>query len=348
MIGSTLTPVATAFALSIFSQLLKHSFQRIAQLVVSIVRAKYDDLNLAGTAAMGPDESDITVSLEHGKSIVSILLEHNISAVASEQEKHKPEQKQETESQRTNKSKALVPSGSSTPNKQRTRKVVDRRRRRKGGDENPSSEEESNSDSDDSVSNSGSLGRLSSDENLSVLLEDLGEDDLELLDSLSESSSSEPEEEVGDNMPGIQKIGKSPSSETNSSPTRRAGRRHIILAANFSMPPSSSHQGTGGGGGGAPEKSKPVATSEKIISGLGRTYPPSPPLPAPTITQSPGSNYCKADSQLGELMKSTVFQTAVYTACRLVAEESSLMALRVFIYWLQSYPIIIATCTQVK
>lgn len=360
--GSTLTPAATAFAVSIFSQLLLHSFQRIAELVVSAINAKHKS-----SATERPKESEITASLEYGKTIVNILLEHDVAMDAVKPAETKPEQKPEIESQR-NTSKTVTAFATSVSRtavvKSKKRQIVDRRRRRRGGgkqerldseEEEEEEGEESDSDSDSSSSYE-SLGRVSSDENLSMVAEGLGEDDLELLESLSDSSSSEEEEEEEKKPKLERKVAAEATPTTDANATKKAGKRHIILAANFNMPPTTStstittssssssstevldqttpkpaeRSSVGGGGGGGTDRGH-----SKFLS-----------YPLPSLSaKSP--DHDGAERQLREVMQGTVFQTAVYIACKLVAEESSLMALRVFIHWLQSYPIVIATCTQV-
>lgn len=302
--------MATAFALSIFSTLLLHSYQRVVQIIVSAVNTKHKDSK--GAAEVDSCEAEIADSLQHGKSIVRIMLDHGISVVVSDPATARQDSK-------TGGVKpAAVLEGS--PIKQKKRRVVDRRRTCRTGVEQGMliSEEEEESGSDGDLD--GSIGD-SSDGSLSVLSDDLEEEDnLELLDSLSDSSEDEKVKEPVLNKTaevapdkGASATGLAPS------PGKKTGRRQIILAANFNMPPASAPQKSGG------------TTSDKA------DRPPSPAPPS-----------FKEDKQLKELLKSTAVQTSVYTACTLVAEESSLMALRVLVYWLQSYPIIIATCTQVR
>ena len=300
--------------------------------MVSAVSIKYRD---SETKASAPTEPEIVDALEHGKSIVSILSEHGILAVSSQLSVTKPlESVQDTSVSKT----AAVPSKLDSPSKQKQHRVVDRRRTRAGGShgQRPISEEEEELEL---ASDSDAGSSISSDDSLSVLSEDLGEDDLELLDSLSDSSSSEPEDEGNEQPPGGG-ASREPFSGALSTPTaaatgllpnpvKKTGKRQIILAASFNM---------------APGKPKPEDTAGGMASSeaKARDGHPSPLLPTPSAPQA--SSKASIDH---DLAKSTETQALVSTACRLVAEESGLMALRVFVYWLQSYPIIIATCTQV-
>ncbi len=334
VLGSTLTPTATSFALSVFTQLLHHSFQCISQLVISAINIKYSKKESGDLTFSKPSESEIIMALERGKTIMDVLLEHNVPEVVS-REKTETKQKKTT---------IKYPSSSPSPRnthagkdgKVKKLKIIDRRRRRVGGGaQMPSSEEDSESD-DDSPGSIG--GELSSDEDLSLISDTLGEDDLELLDSLSDSSFSDEaeeeeqeEEEQGEKLKSAVSVDK--SNVFGHASSKKVGKRQIILAANFNMPAGTDRSLN-------PEHKPGKATGgDDISSGLGSTkHLSSFPEAHPPI------NLAK-DSQLQELTKSTVFQTAVYIACCLVAEESSLMALRVFTHWLQSYPIIIATCT---
>lgn len=318
--------MATAFALSVFSQLLSYSFQCITELVLSTIRIKHSTFDAPAASAM-PGKADIIDSLEHGKSIVSLFMEYEVPAIVLREESGTKSSAKKTP--------PPTPSGSTsavghTPSKQKKRRVVDRRRRKRGGvsERNSSGEEESEDDSD-SLSSDGSLEKLSSDDE-DLSLDNLGEDDLDLLDSLSESSSSEEDEEgekeerrnVAEDVSSRKNL--STLSDVTPAPvsSKRAGRKHIVLAANFSMPPKNPH---------SPAQQKSDADSNACSN----------------VTPTP-SQQQQTDSQLAELVEDTTFQSAVYAVCKLLAEEKCLMALKVFTYWLHSYPIIIATCTQVR
>lgn len=326
-IGSTLTPVATAFALSIFSHLLEYSFQCIAFLVVNAVRLNQQELASSDRATEESDESDIMSALESGKSMVDILLEHNVSSdVSCPSDTSGPiketQGKSSVDSSSTSKS---------TPKKQKKVKIVDRRRRRKGGVQVPSSEEEDSGDSD-SLSNDDD----SSDEDLS-----LGEDDLELMSSFSDSSSEEEDNEVCESAedpipPKVASSVDNVAGTKSSESAKRGGKRQIVLAANFNMPPSSS------GVANQSTASNPKL-SNKENKNDGDSVPPRKPLLSALLLD----DRIEGDGELKGLMRDTIMQTTVHTACSLVAEESSLISLRVFTYWLFSYPIVIATCTQV-
>lgn len=323
----------------------------MAQLVVSAIRVKCSSGKTETEAAAVPSEAEVLASLERGKSIARILLEHSVSAQPPSR-KDPEESRQEPESEDTTKQDK-----SSISKKQQKKKVrvVDRRRRRLGGRERErESSGEGSDDSDDSgSSDNGSLGGYSSDdEDLSV--DNLGEDDLELLDSLSDSSSSGAEDkEDGQPKRANPQTGTTPSLQASptvsnpaprtSAPAKRPGRKHIVLAANFSMPPSISYQGM-------PQKPKASKPRSELVTDRGASgggggdrghHPSSLSGPPPPSQASDG--HMPGDQPAQD----TPFQTAVYTTCSILAEESSLMALRVFTYWLQAYPIIIATCTQV-
>ena len=279
----------------------------------------------AAPVSAEPTETEIMDSLERGKNIINFLLEQGISVFATPATEPEPkaEQSQKSEKKENPLSTSIGMSESISASKKKKVKMVDRRRRR-GGPGRVSSEDDSDSDSD----SNGSLGRVSSDEDLSVLSDDL--DDLDLLESLSESSSSDSEEEE-EAKPSL--LGASPSVSTTDATKgnlKKPGKRQFILAVNF---PSAS-----------PQSAK---SHDGVAGGQGQVAPPTHSSRHP-IAQSQSHDKIEADSQLELLLQSTSFQSAVHIACSIAAEDNSLMALRLFTYWLQSYPIIIATCTQVK
>jgi len=298
-----LTPAATAFALSIFSYLLKYSFHRVAQLVVSAVQAKYSN---AESADAGPSESVVVDLLERGKSIVSILQEHGVLSVDLEEPK--------SENKEEDCQGISAPKSVPVASKQKKRTVVDRRRRRRGGGPaQVSSEDEYDSDTNDSLSSDGSLGRLSSDEDLSALSEDFGDDDLKMLGSSSDSSSSESEEEVlVDNLTvvggGGAPLDARPVIPTsNASPVRRTGRRNIVIAANFSMPPPKAN----------PTKPKPGTNISSVGSAGGTGGPPKSRSDLSTHLSS--SDLKAASSSLRVATGGSSPQPVVYSARKLVA-----------------------------
>ena len=237
------------------------------------------------------------------------------------------------------------------------RLVVDRRRRRKGKDHHrhlPSSEDEENGTNNSSFSDDSDL---SDDSNRTFSLSDsLGEDDLDLLNALSDrnsiSSSSEEDSARGDESDsiraavGVENSSSSeayllPSSASESSseaflkPLKRSGgsgKRQIILAANFSMGSSAGQTVEAATEG--PNASKKVA---------GKALVESSSASAPSLSAVGGD-----EGQFAELVRETDQQAAVYTACSLLVHEKSLMALRLFVQWLTSYPIVFATCTRVR
>ena len=99
-------------------------------------------------------------------------------------------------------------------------KQIDRRRRRRKRGGSSSEEEEANN----------SLSGQSSDGSLSPL-DNLGEDDLDMIDSLSESSSDTSDND--DDEPKRKPLQEELSH--TSPPVKTKGRRKIIIAATFSM-----------------------------------------------------------------------------------------------------------------
>jgi len=236
--------------------------------------------------------------------------------------------------------------------------IVDRRRRHKGNHRHhiPSSEDEESlgGTNDSSFSDDSDL---SDDSNRTFSLPDnLGEDDLDLLNTLSDcnsiSSSSEEDNARGDESDtararaGIENSSSSEtrlllssasenSSEASLKPLKRSGgsgRRQIILAANFSMRNNADQTMAAATEG--PKASKKIAGKASVDSSSAS---------APSLSAGGGD-----EGQFAELVKETDQQAAVHAACSLLVHEKSLMALRLFVQWLSSYPIVFATCTQVR
>ena len=213
--------------------------------------------------------------------------------------------------------------------KKRLRKVLTRRRRRRG-DKNDSSEEEcevlSSSDYDDSTA--------SDEDTLSMDLSNtLGEDDLEMLEKLSDCSSSE-DEGTKDELPSLEKTPPNPSQPlaVGMSPAsvQKKAKRQIILAANFSNAPR--------------PKLEEAKTEFELRNTASGSAVPSSHATYLSVKQDPTAS---VDNSLLYLMEKTGHQSIVYSVCCLVAEEESyLMSLRVFVEWIQSYPIAVAS-TQV-
>ena len=223
--------------------------------------------------------------------------------------------------------------------KQRLRQMMNSRRRKKSSHKDSSSSEEEETESSGSENEHGgdasggsTLSRSSSGASLSVLSESLGEDDLEMLESLSESGDSSDEENSAVQTTLVPQQNPSPSftlkSENRARPV--GSNKRTVLAANFTFP--SINEGN------------PQSTSNSM-----RVNPSRPSL-SPHILQlqdeHTGKLYCE-DILLQQLFDETRFQSAVHLVCSIAAEESYLMILKVFADWLQSYPVVIATCGQV-
>ena len=208
------------------------------------------------------------------------------------------------------------------------RKVVNRRRRRRG-DESDSSEEEggsvgSSSDSEDS---------LSSDDTLSPLSEHMGEDDLEMFERLSEGSSTDDESVKEDSnlsfpekSPPKLNLSLPSSTSTPSVPVKK-GKRQIVLAANFNLASSQKPE--------TKEDTKSRALEDDAPTPVSREQP-----------SLASSDTLAVDDSLRYLIHKTGFQSTVHTVCCLVAEESYLMPLRMFMEWLQSCPIALTAKSQ--
>jgi len=219
--------------------------------------------------------------------------------------------------------------------KQRLRQMMHSRRRKRSSHKVPSSSEEEETESSGSEDEGGSasdgstLSRSSSGASLSVLSESLGEDDLEMLESLSESGSSSDEENSATQATPHPQQNASPSftpkCEHHARPV--GSKKRAVLAANFTHP--------------SVKEGNPQPT--------GNSNPSHPKLSAdiPQLQGADTANLYSEDILLQHLLDETRFQSAVHLVCSIAAEESYLIILKVFADWLQSYPVVIATCGQV-
>ena len=128
----------------------------------------------------------------------------------------------------------------------------------------------------------------------------------------------------GSDEPFVQQVTKPVhTSDTAEKPKRYVPRRPISLAANFQAPV---------------EESKAVKADAS---------PGHQAKPVGRGTETRGTKDGEEDKTLGRLLQDTRTQAAVHTACRLVAEDGYLLILKCFLDWLQSHPVVIATCAQV-
>ena len=377
--GSTYTPAATTFALSLFSQLLDYSYKHLSLLLHSVLSLASKSVN---------NVAKIEQTIEQGESMIDVLLRNkvdvsdfstNSTALAQGSSRSKVKaptaidtlitKKGKSPPQRKNDAHKHHKESKKIP-KKRLPKVVNRRRRRRRDDSDSSSEEYESCSSDSDAKSA------TSDESLSLLTETLGEDDLEMLDSLSDSSSSCEENTAspvkGQTTSPNQSPPKSSLTASSKDPLftgspsskqHKGGRRQIVLAASFNLAPST-------------QTEKKMETSQmntsqtetksgqKVVSAIEDLRISSdktketgkPPFfeaaqPPASVATGPLSHVDTAAVSgalsLQELMEKTNYQSLLHTVCCLVAEESSLMSLRVFMEWLQSYPIVVAACSQV-
>ena len=308
--------------------------------------------------------------------------------------------------------------------KHRLKQLYHRRRRRSDRAASSSEGESSEDSSDDSESESdeerrpgrGGFLRSSSEESLPVLLDDgLGEDDLDMLEELSDSSSGSDGEEpqrakkeegeqpeaATSGPPGVLNqpkpleqvlastatlktseskdiVSNAPANTTSTtvttsshSPRHRysSSKRQIVLAANFNLPPPSANSVAVASPKQPPnlpvppqreatsqqsattnysEHSKPSTHNTSQAAAVTATSLANTATSVPTITSiSDKSTSEPGDAMLQQLLKETHFQSTAHLVCSLVAEEGYLMILKLFGEWLQSYPVVIATCGQV-
>lgn len=187
-------------------------------------------------------------------------------------------------------------------------KVIDRRRQR--GQRLPSSG--SSSEEDEEL-----CGQRSSDSSLSMLSDDHSEEDIQVLDSLTDSSASEDEHTIVPSLPQTNMATNAKLSTGSPPKPRPSGRRPIVLAASFNLAPSKD------------------STSDDIMARTAE----SSSMASEAVD---GGHHL-----LKEVYCETVYQSVIHTACSILAEDSYLIPIKVFTEWLHSYSIVIATCGQV-
>ena len=126
--------------------------------------------------------------------------------------------------------------------------------------------------------------------------------------------------------PFAQKIENSTSLGIAEKPKRSVPRRPVSLAANFRTP---------------------VEDSKAVKADISSGHQASP-MNSTAQASSAKSEEVGEDKTLGRLLQDARSQAAVNTACRLVAEDGYLLILKCFLDWLQSHPVVIATCAQVR
>ena len=374
-VGSTYTPAATALALAVFSQLLYHSHRRLAYLLLHTLQIKTQDSDTSSSMLpVGIEKGtnkqsklpDFDQLIENDESMLEVLVRQlGMEPLAKEFDgsnanhidlKKGCGQHLDTKEVRT---EVKEPTGSppveqniskKNQRKQRLRKIMHSRRRKRSGCNASSSSEEDETDSSGSDSEKGSasdgstLSRSSSEGHLSVFSESLGEDDLEMLESLSESGSSSEEE----NSATLTTLGSPSLPQRNTSPSFTPKRNSDGTKPPSHLPQLSKHQM------GPPKKDRLAAKSslpsfkERIPQSSGNS---TSKLLA-HIPQQQKANTAKLHSEddvlLQQVLDETKLQSTVHLVCSVAAEESYLMILKMFTDWLQSYPVVIATCCQVS
>ena len=244
-LGSSDTIAASAFALSIFSLLLQYSHKKIVTILLVFLKESSKNQESLTFEEVLDSEIAMTELLRSATStdLDASSNEKPLTQPPTQQlESPKLSPKIDTHAKKpsANTIKTSLPgSGKSKLTKQgkdrkatKKKKLIDRRRRKKVKGKGESSSEGSGSESDGSSH--------SSDASLSPL-ENLGEDiDLDMIDSLSESSSDSEEDKWKDHKPTDKQTKEKPvqcSSLAKSSPksTGSKSRRQIVLAANFSL-----------------------------------------------------------------------------------------------------------------
>ena len=232
--------------------------------------------------------------------------------------------------------------------KRMNQKVVDRRRRRgqrlSSGSSDSEGEEEARG-----------VGDSSSESSLSMPSDGESGEDIQVLESLSDSSASEDERppqqrnssQIGSqaltNQASRQDTTSTTTDSTSSNPAtdsgkpRASGRRQIVLAASFNLAPSSS---TGVANPSPPASDDTnAATSASNDASLAQAK-------ATNDSRDAGDTDDAGDRLLKEVYCDAVECSCVHTACSILAEDSYLTPIKVFTDWLHTYSIVLAATSK--
>ena len=231
-------------------------------------------------------------------------------------------------------------------------KVVDRRRRRGQRLYSGSSDSEGEE-------GEGRIGDSSlSDSSLSMPSDGESSEDIQVLESLSDSSGSEDERlqpppqqrnssslsvTSQDNCQSSrQGTSNTPTDSTGSNPVmdsgkpRASGRRQIVLAASFNLVPSSSSDPSLADDGN--HKTNRVSTDTHSHA--------QAQAEAMGDTGGAGDADDSGDRLLKEVYSDAVECSCVHMACSILAEDSYLTLIKVFADWLHSYSIVLAATSK--
>ena len=317
--GSSNTLLACAFVLSIFSLLLLYVHKRLVHQTLAVMcQQKRDTVEREMPSVDEIIESEVTmIELLEGKSFDTKIGNNSKSVSATK-----------SSSTTSKKSASDKISKIKEERKKQKLKQIDRRRRKRKPQQVSSSDEE----------NSDSLSDQLSDERISLSsLDDnnIGEDDLDMIESLSECSSNESDDNTAATRPLAKEqpsivqeqllLEKKPLAEkVSTQPTKAKTRRKLVLAANFSMVDNSK------------EEKEPKQNQEVCCLSC------HPSIINYFILQ------VSHTSDIAKLHTDTKSQFIVHIACSIISEEYYLKSIKVIVDWLQSYPAVLATYGKVS
>ncbi len=235
--------------------------------------------------------------------------------------------------------------------RKRVNQVIDRRRRRGQRLSNGSSD----SEGEEGV---GRIGDSSSNSSLSMPSDGESGEDIQVLESLSDSSGSDDERlqpppqqrnshqissRATTNQASKQETMTMATDSTSSNPAaengkpRASGRRQIVLAASFNLAP--------------PSSSDPSLASDGNHNPASRasTDSPSQAQAKPEVVGDAGDGGDVGDSGdrlLKEVYSDAVKCSCVHTACSILAEDSYLTLIKIFADWLHTYSIVLAATSK--
>ena len=248
--------------------------------------------------------------------------------------------------QKRNRKAVSVTATAAVARKRTNQKMVDRRRRRgqrlSSGSSDSEGEEEERG-----------MGDSSSESSLSMPSDGESGEDIQVLESLSDSSASEderPPQQRNSNQinsqASRQETASATTDSTSSNPAtdsgkpRASGRRPIVLAASFNLAPSSSTVVANPSPPASDDTNAATSVSNDVSLAQAKTTGDSRDAGDTGDTDDAG------DRLLKEVYCDAVECSCMHMACSILAEDSYLTPIKVFADWLHTYSIILAATSK--
>ena len=369
--------MATEFGLSVFSLLLSLSFKRVTCQLYSYLRDRASQDEVESMLEANASLYEILLRAEsQQKSKLMTSSSKDIQEAVDESPKVDGEASlraggrgvDTVTKQRHNRKTVTMATTAAVPRKRTNQKVVDRRRRR--------GRRLSSGSSDSEGEGRVQSGESSSESSLSMPSDGESGEDIQVLESLSDSSVSEDErpwprsplqrssnqgssqavtdqvDSSPDPTPGSSQLvsvtngqGIATATTTDSAPAVDSGKprasprgkRQIVLAASFNLAPSSSALA---------DPSHAPASDNTNAAGIASNDACLAQAKSVGDSRETVDSSDTGDRLLKEVYRNAVECSCVHTACSILAEDSYLTPIKVFADWLHTYSIVLAATSK--